>query len=724
MPLKDRDSPRFAASRGEGVLHSVFLETTDKLLHRTIEERKRIAAAAVAVAISLWICLFSHLGALGLTGPDEPRYAWIARAMARTGDWVTPRLYGNPWFEKPVLYYWAAAIGFRLHLSDEWAARLPSAVAALIAALCIGWLAQRLESADSGDGGGSRRFCPWSPSLLAPLIFATSVAAIGFARAATPDMLFAASVTLAMAAATTILQDAGALRAPARSNSRPRETNAPAALLFGAFIGLAVLAKGPAGIVLAGGAVLIWAIATKRWAATFRLLHPYAIVSFCVVALPWYVLCAVRNPLFLHVFIFQQNFERYVTPMFHHPQPFWFFVPITLMAILPWTAFLTPVGVDALGRYREKKWRDSPAFFFGCWALFPVLFFSFSESKLPSYILPAIPALALVIAIFLAPWIQRTSREGALVFAMFGATWLGLAAGALVWLRHLPKPPALDAGLQTGGQNTVAHAPLLAASTLALIAAAAIFIFSRSRKRAAMWISLALTCLLVEIGGIAVLPDLDAYYSSRPIGTMLRRDLRPDRLFTYGLPRAKQYGLDFYLGRALQEWSPSDRNGALVLTTPKGFAEIEQRGYFRGTLNEPFPGIVFVPIPARSSAGTPQSFSKPSEEVFGLRALSGGAQRQILRKEVGDLVFVIPAVFVGHVTVAHTFFDQLPGVRSLRVEGCGVPGEHRPVVGLDEELGHAPRRTQAQGKRQLLAVLIIQHAETKIAEGGDERQRR
>ena len=93
-----------------------------------------IFSASAVVAI----CLFSHLAAFGLVGPDEPRYAWIARAMAQTGDWVTPRLYGSPWFEKPILYYWAAAVGFAFHLPAEWAARLPSAVAALAAALAIG----------------------------------------------------------------------------------------------------------------------------------------------------------------------------------------------------------------------------------------------------------------------------------------------------------------------------------------------------------------------------------------------------------------------------------------------------------------------------------------------------------------------------------------------------------------------------------------------------------
>src|SRR5580658_2160192 len=94
-----------------------------------------ISSAIIAV------CLFGHLGAIGLVGPDEPRYAFIARAMAQTHDWVTPRLYGQPWFEKPVLYYWIAGIGFRFLKSGEIAARLPSAIAALLAACAIGWFA-------------------------------------------------------------------------------------------------------------------------------------------------------------------------------------------------------------------------------------------------------------------------------------------------------------------------------------------------------------------------------------------------------------------------------------------------------------------------------------------------------------------------------------------------------------------------------------------------------
>src|SRR6185437_6264864 len=161
-------------------------------------------------------------------------------------------------------------------------------------------------------------------------------------------------------------------------------------------------------VVLAGGSVLLWALATRNWRAAFRLLHPLAILFFCIVSLPWYILCAYFNPDFFRTFILLHNFERYLTPVFQHRQPFWFFIPITLLALLPWTVLLWPAASKGLDLLRAKSgnpkaWRCSPGLFFACWAVFPIIFFSFSQSKLPSYILPAIPAIALLCAIGFPP---------------------------------------------------------------------------------------------------------------------------------------------------------------------------------------------------------------------------------------------------------------------------------------------------------------------------------
>jgi 4-amino-4-deoxy-L-arabinose transferase-like glycosyltransferase len=548
-------------------------------LDGSLESRRRRLLAALAVGFATLICLLGHLGAIGLLGPDEPRYAWIARAMAETGDWVTPRLYGSPWFEKPILYYWAAAIGFGLHLPPEWAARFPSALAALAAALSIAWL-----------GWKHYRFeeFSWSPGLLAPLFFSTSVAAIGFSRAATPDMLFSAFITLAMACAATILRHAGALRGSTDPALAGHWGDFAAIFGFGAFLGVAVLAKGPAAIILAGGAIGIWALATKHWRAVFRMLHPFAIGSFCVVALPWYVLCSRRNPDFLRVFLLQHNFERYVSDVFQHRQPFWFFIPITLLALIPWTAFLIPVVREGFELWRTKSWPHSPGFFFSCWAVFPILFFSFSQSKLPSYILPGIPALALVMAVAASRVIERSPGADGWVLALLGLTWVGLAVAALVWIKRLP-----------GGTANPARVAIIACAATGIAGGMLITRFAVSRQRAALWVSPLLVCVLVEVAGIAILPRLDPYHTARSVGAMLRGDLRPDRLFVHDLPRASQYGLAFYLGRQLPEWSSTDIEAALVLTTPKGFDELRAQGLTEGTLDESHHAIVMVPVRAR-----------------------------------------------------------------------------------------------------------------------------
>lgn len=536
------------------------------------------------MAAGIFLCLFGQLGAIGLTGPDEPRYAWIARAMAQTGDWVTPRLYGQPWYEKPILYYWAAAVGFKLHLSAEWAARLPSAVAALAAAIGIGWLAAK----HYGGNTNSLR----SPVLLAPLIFASSVAAIGFARAATPDMLFSASITLAMAAIATVYRHSGALRGATEASSSPQQSDTFALVLFGAFLGLGVLAKGPAAVIMAGGAIALWALATKQWRAPFRAAHPIAIAAFCVVALPWYVLCAVRNPDFLRVFIWQHNFERYLTPMFHHPQPFWFFGPIVLLALVPWTILLWPVAREGLRVWREKSWTHSPGVFFACWAVFPVVFFSFSDSKLPSYILPAIPSLALICAVAAVRAFQESRTMSLGIAAGIGFTWIALAIGAWAFARKISWN-AVPSNYSPHEVTVWGGVGVVAAALLALV-----LLFFGLGKRIGIVTGLcALSVVLaLEIVSVRILPSVDPLYSARYHAQFMSHDLYQNRIFTYDLARSWNYGLAFYFHRQLPEWQSSDSRAGLVLTTPAGLKKIKQMGRFQGDLDEPYRGILYVPV--------------------------------------------------------------------------------------------------------------------------------
>jgi len=301
----------------------------------TLSPAARIGWGAVIV-VTLAVCYFSNLGAIGFVGPDEPRYAWIARDMAETGDWVTPRLYGKPWFEKPPLLYWGGAIFFKLlgEGHPEVAARLPSAICALFATLALAWLAWRVYGAETAR---------W---LL--LLLPTSVGMIGFSHAAATDMPFSAMLTIAMVCAAVAL-------GLAQNENTPILPHTPwfALILFGFFLGLAVLAKGPAGIILCGGAVFLWALFTRKWRAAFRLLHPVAIASFCATALPWYILCARRNPDFFRIFIIEHNFKRYLTPEFQHIQPFWYYLPVILAALVLLYGFVSK-AVSAFPKNRNR----------------------------------------------------------------------------------------------------------------------------------------------------------------------------------------------------------------------------------------------------------------------------------------------------------------------------------------------------------------------------------
>jgi 4-amino-4-deoxy-L-arabinose transferase-like glycosyltransferase len=544
------------------------------------KQRHNDRGAAIIAACVVFICLFSGLGAVGLLGPDEPRYAWIARAMAETGDWVTPRLYGQPWFEKPILYYWAAAVGFRLNLPAELAARLPSAIAALAATLTMGWLGWKHYRVEESF----RK----SPAFLAPLIFSTTVAAIGFSRAATPDMLFSASIALAMASASSVFWGRGALRVTSKAVLTAPRPEKLALASFGVFLGLAVLAKGPAAVILAGGAIGLWAVATTQWRRAFQLFHPVAIGSFCLVALPWYILCAARNPEFIHVFIFQHNFERYLTPVFQHRQPFWFFVWITLLAMLPWTVLLISAGQEGLRLWRGRSWADSPGFFYACWAIFPIIFFSLSQSKLPGYILPAVPPLALLCGVSASPAFQKSRSDAILIGLGISLVWIVFAISAFFMARKFPvagtgriAPPAIAGFAITVGVLVVLaillagirqNLPGVAGSSSIAVAAA------------------------VAMAGLVILPAMDPYLSARSHAAFLRGDLRPDRIYTYHLNRSWNYGLAFYLRRELPEWSPQEPDAALVLTNHKGLDEIVKAGRFQGELNEIEQGILYVPI--------------------------------------------------------------------------------------------------------------------------------
>ncbi|MEE2963897.1 MAG: glycosyltransferase family 39 protein [Acidobacteriota bacterium] len=492
---------------------------------------------AIAVLVT-YVCLFNGLTAFGLVGPDEPRYAAIARDMAVSDDWVTPRLHGEPWLEKPILYYWVAAVGYRVFGDSEWAARLPSVAGAATSMLALGWLA--------------RRFYGGPTAALFVLLFPSSIAILVFARAATTDMLFSATLALALASS-----------APLVLLRQPRGTLGYQ-IGFGAALGLAVLAKGPAGVVLAGSAIVIGALLARRLPQVWRLAGPWSLGTFALVALPWYVLCALRNPEFIQVFLISHNVERFLTPVFQHQQPFWYFAPVLLLGLAPWTAAIVATVYAAATTVTRRDWVGSPSMFLAGWVIFPVVFFSLSQSKLPGYVLPAMPAAIVLLARALALAMTRPAAAR--------AVGLGTAAVlAVMAVAFLVSPGVASAGVEAGAVR-----PLGVLLSLATVATG--YVGSRGRIHAGV----AVAALTIALGlwqlNATLMPRLDPGISTRVTAREARHLADGEPVRTYALHRAWQYGLEYYLHRALPEWTSDTPSGALVVTNQRGMRAMQLEG--------------------------------------------------------------------------------------------------------------------------------------------------
>ena len=504
---------------------------------------------AILILATLYVCYFSHLGAIGFVGPDEPRYAWIARDMVETGDWVTPRLYGKPWFEKPVLYYWGAAICFKLFGVSETAARLPSAISALLATLALAWLALRLYGAETAR---------W---LL--LLLPTTVGMIGFSHAAATDMPFSGMLTIAMVCAAVAL-------GLTRNENTPILPRTPwlALILFGFFLGLAVLAKGPAAIILSGGAIFFWALFTKRWRDAFRLFHPAALASFCLTALPWYILCARRNPDFFRIFIIEHNFKRYLTPEFQHIQPFWYYGPILLIGLAPW--FICLVWHALPGARKDIADLRSPVeIFVVSWAIFPLLFFTLSKSKLPGYILPSILPLGLLLATAVTQSLHNKSLLAR--FAVTGSALLYLASVLWIWLDLYFYPST------KGVHSILVIGPvfILFFTFFAGIGGLASMVLSlANRPRAGQIFAFIAFLFMVDVAYDSSI-KLNLELSPRTVVSDISA-AGANRTYSYRMQRGWLYGFNFYLHREVPEWTPTTPGSALVVTSRRNFQELKR----------------------------------------------------------------------------------------------------------------------------------------------------
>lgn len=487
---------------------------------------------------------FFGLSYFGLVGADEPRYAQIAREMLARHDWVTPVLGGQAWLEKPPLYYWQAMIAYSVFGVSDWAARLPGAVDATALVVAVYLFLRRLRPGFELDGA---------------LMTASAAGVIGFARAASTDMPLAAALTVALLGWYAWYE--GGRKADLA--------------VFYVSLGLGALAKGPVAVLLAGAILGAFALVKRDLRLLWKTLWAPGIVSFLVVASPWFVLIQKREPEFFRTFFVEHNLARFGTNVYHHPGPFWYYVPVVLLGLLPWAVF----GLFALVDSARSWWKSGREFvdssraldiFLMLWLALPVLFFSISSSKLPGYILPALPAGTLLLAEYVRRHLADRDRPHPLLVVVHSL------------VAALPVVPAALVSYLVLERRLPWGRPLIVLSVLALVLAMAIAVTLRSRLglRAIRFVTLVPVVLVVAAVLRIGAPALDERYSTRPIALEIKRmegGLLP--LAVLRVSREVEYGLHFYRDQPVLRYELNEiPEGEHVLLAPEGLRDrVEKR---------------------------------------------------------------------------------------------------------------------------------------------------
>lgn len=417
--------------------------------------RRRVLLLVLACGIALFIW---RLGSTGLVDETPPLFAASARAMAETGDWLTPRVNGLPRYDKPPLVYWLMGLGYLLpgqslwNPLGSWAASLPSALSSVVVMLALAasllrW-PQPTPAGAQGDLGSATRSALTAFS--AALAFALSPLVLIWSRVAVSDSLFTATLALSL------------LLFWRRYADPECQGWWPAWLL----LGLAVLTKGPVALVLVGLTLALFAWWQGEPKLLMRLWRPLpGLVITAAVALPWYgAELLVEGEPFWQSFFGYHNLQRFTSVVNHHLQPWWFFGPMLVVASLPFTPLLLLGLAQALARGRRQPARASLGPFAACWLLVVFGFFTLAATKLPSYWLPATPAAGVLIALAaqdLVAW-RDPARPGACLWPgrLVGLTTLALTAvlcGGLLFSAHWipliqdPEMPTLPAEMLASG---------------------------------------------------------------------------------------------------------------------------------------------------------------------------------------------------------------------------------------------------------------------------------
>ncbi len=481
---------------------------------------------------------FYGLGAFGLIGADEPRYAQVAREMLERNDWVTPTLGGHAWLEKPPLYYWQAMLSYSVLGVTDVAARIPAAVDATLLVVVVYLFFRKFRPGVQVDTA---------------LIAASCAGVIGYARAASMDIALASTFAIGMLAWWAWWESAKRIYLAA----------------FYVFMALGMLAKGPVAPLLAGVIIVAFAVASRDVKLIAKTLWLPGMLLFCVVALPWYVAVDLRNPQFFREFILEHNLARFSSNLYHHPEPFWYYIPVTALALFPWVAFVIAALWESARAWLSERNEKSVQLdlelqfstFACCWLVVPIVFFSISQSKLPGYILPAVPAGALLLANYLLSHFEMEESF---------PRWMGLVHAVIA---SVPLLPAVLIGFLVKDHRLPGGRPLAyaIAVTAVLCIAIAITLMSRARLRMLRFITLIPVVLAVaavlKMGTVAI----DQKLSARPLALELASvEMQRMPLAVYGVQREMEYGLAFYRNQEIVRYESGNiPPGQHLLVAPR-----------------------------------------------------------------------------------------------------------------------------------------------------------
>jgi 4-amino-4-deoxy-L-arabinose transferase-like glycosyltransferase len=536
---------------------------------------------------------FSNLDYRRLVHPDEGRYAEIPREMTASGDWITPRLNGIKYFEKPALQYWITAAAYSIFGVHQWTARAWPALSGFAGVLFIGYVGLRL--------GGPR------VGLYSAAVLAGSAASVLSAHILTLD----AGVTFWMSAGLGSLLIA-------QSDDATRREECGWMLAAWAALALAVLSKGLMGVALPGAALVIYSLLQRDW-SVWRRMHLFGgALLFLAIAAPWFVAVSLRNREFFDFFFIHEHFTRFLTSQAHREGAWWYFIPVLLVGVLPW--------VTVLWWTARRMWTEAPTGRNGfswqrfalVWSAFIFVFFSASDSKLPWYILPIFPALALTLGWQLSILSRNTLARLMLplVAGMGVIALIVIFAYSAIASRFASASEPLGQLLGYGAWLKTACAVAFAGGCLGLI-------HLRWDRRTAAVLSFSLAALVAVM---LMLTGYDTLGEARSAKSIVSRMVAANGPLRADIPfytiRMYDQTLPYYLGRTVTQVEHDDELAMGIASEPDKAIATEAEWLRRWSAGAPAYAIM-----------QPEEYARLQGEGVPMREIARDARRVIVRRQ-------------------------------------------------------------------------------------------